>query len=102
MRQFRLDQVGDAGPISSRSSTPSAFAIRRCVPNTLMASGIRPAGRILEQQRRPAVAHDALHDAGHLEVRIDACAYADQVAVALEIVEECLEIAVRHRPSIPR
>ena len=41
-------------PISSSRSTPSALAIRRSVPNTLMASGIVEPRDVLEQQRRAA------------------------------------------------
>ena len=83
-------------PISSSRSTPSAGAIRRCVPKTLIASGMRARDRVLEQQRRALLAHHPLDDPGHLEVRVDRRRDPGQVAVAFEGGEEALQIGEGH------
>ncbi len=76
------------------------MAIRRCVPKTLIASGMSSAGRVLEQQRRPLFAHGPLHDLGHLEVRIDRHPNPREVAVAVESGQKVLQISESHRVSI--
>jgi hypothetical protein len=83
-RQIRLEQLGD----------PIAYLVERidaerdghtplraeCVDE----QGHTSSSRILEQQRGAPLAQHALHDAGHLEVGVDARADPLQVAVTLE------------------
>ena len=87
-------------PISSSRSTPSARAIRRCVPNALMSKGIRPRVGFSNSSAGPPRTNDALHDAGDLEVRIDRRRDPLEVAVAFERGQELLQIAKGHKPSM--
>jgi hypothetical protein len=54
-----------------------------------------------EEQRRPARLEDAQVDGGHLQVRVDLVVDAQQVAVALEVLDAGAQARVSHpqRPS---
>jgi hypothetical protein len=54
------------------------------------------AGRVLEQQRRAALAQNAIADFSHLEIGIDRHANPLEQPVALEMCEKFPEILVLH------
>ena len=75
--------------------------MRRSVPNWLTSSGVLAPLRPLEQQRRPAGLDRAVDDLGHLEVRIDLGADADELALPLEERDPRAQIAGRrHRRRV--
>ena len=51
------------------------------------------AFRILEEQRRPAGAHGAVDDLGHLELRVDRRADANELTFALEERDPVAQVA---------
>src|SRR5439155_11698396 len=55
------------------------------------------AGRMLEQQRRPAGAQHAIADLGHLQARRHRRSDAPELAARLELSEELAQIPVGHR-----
>ena len=62
---------------------------------------VRRALRVLEEKRRPAGAHGAVDDLGHLEVRIDLGAHADELALALEESNPLAQVGrSRHGASV--
>ena len=82
-------------PISSTLSTPSAIAMRRCVPKRLMATGISPRVGRSNSSAGPLARTVRVTISLISSVGSTGAPHAVQLAGALERGEEVLEIGVR-------
>ena len=78
--------------------------IRRSLPSMLMSSGTARAFRVLEQQRGPAGARDAVGDLGDFEHRVHFGGDALEFAALFQARDELAQVLVGHAilPAIAR